>query len=115
MRKIKSSLQDIVQDIQEFYRVKEYHFMTLNGVALEANLIEVQWIFASYEEGAITLFYVQVSEDALIPSIAHLIPSAMLSQREIVDMFGLKVEDSQRGLYLDEDSLQKPLTLGCAL
>ncbi len=49
-----------------------------------------------------------------IPSLVDILPSAIISQRELVDMFGLKVEDSSKGLYLDEDSLSAPLG-SCAL
>ncbi|MFT7860124.1 MAG: NADH-quinone oxidoreductase subunit C [Sulfurimonas sp.] len=116
MKKIEVTLKNVVNVIREFYKPHKHHFLTLNGVAIDEQTTEIQWIFSEY--GAmdkITLFYTDVKEDELIPSIVEIIPSAIISQREIVDMFGLKVEDSQSGLYLDEDSLQKPLSYGCAL
>jgi NADH:ubiquinone oxidoreductase subunit C len=61
------------------------------------------------------VFFTDVKDSDTIPSITSIIPSAIVSQREIVDMFGIKVEDSESGFYLDEDSLQKPLSFGCAL
>lgn len=116
MTKIETSLEEIVSKIEAFYDEKKHHFLTLNGVAIEQNVTEIQWIFAPYDNAEdITIFYILVSDDITLPSISHLIPSAVISQREVVDMFGIKIEDTDRGLYLDEDSLQKPLSLGCAL
>ena len=116
MQKIEVTLKNVANVIQEFYKPKIHHFLTLNGVALDEETTQIQWIFSEYGEMDKTiLFYVEVKEDDVIPSIVDTIPSAIISQREIVDMFGLKVQDSESGLYLDEDSLQKPLSLGCAL
>ena len=114
MNKTKSSLKTIVKDIEEFYKNEKHHFLTLNGVALDKDTIEVQWIFCEYgKENSESIFYIEVTLNDTIPSITHILPSAIISQRELVDMFGLQVEGSQKGLYLDEDSLTAPL--GCAL
>lgn len=116
MQKIEVTLSNVVDSIREFYQVKKHHFLTLNGVALDAKTTEIQWIFSHYGEvDHLVVFFVNVDEDATIPSIVEIIPSAIISQREIVDMFGIKVQETQSGLYLDEDSLQKPLSLGCKL
>ncbi len=116
MKKVEVTLKNVVNVIREFYKPTKHHFLTLNGLAIDENTTEIQWIFSKYNsQDHITVFYTNVKEDDLIPSITQIIPSAIISQREIVDMFGLKVEDSQSGLYLDEDSLQKPLSFGCAL
>ncbi|MDY0116636.1 MAG: NADH-quinone oxidoreductase subunit C [Sulfurimonadaceae bacterium] len=115
MQKIQSSLETIIDDIEKFYNYKEWHFLTLNGVALEDDKLEVQWIFSRYDAlDDVMVYHIEVPYDALIPSIVHLIPSAIISQRELVDMFGIKVEGSTKGLYLDEDSMQSPLK-GCQL
>lgn len=115
MNKIKSSLETIVQDIEKFYIESKHHFLTLNGVALDENTIEVQWIFCEYGiQNSNTVFYVEVKKDETVPSVTQILPSAIISQRELVDMFGLKVEDSEKGLYLDEDSLTAPLG-SCAI
>ena len=49
MKKIKLSLDLVVDTIKEFYNEKEWHFLTLNGVSLEDEKLEVQWIFSKYE------------------------------------------------------------------
>jgi len=116
MKKIEVTLKNVVNVIREFYKPTKHHFLTLNGLAIDEQTTEIQWIFSEYAKtDEIIVFYVDVKEDDIIPSIVEIIPSAIISQREIVDMFGLKVEDSQSGLYLDEDSLAKPLSFGCAI
>jgi len=115
MDKIKSSLQMIVTDIKEFYIESKHHFLGLSGVVLEADIIEIQWIFCEYGvKNSEKVFYIEISKENTIPSIVEFIPSAIISQREIVDMFGLEVEDTTKGLYLDEDSLEAPLG-GCKI
>ena len=116
MKKIEVSLESVRDSIKEFYRPTVYHFLTLNGVALDETKTEIQWIFSKYGEvDSSMMFYTIVNQDDVIPSIADIIPSAIISQREIVDMFGIEIEGSEKGLYLDEDSLQKPLSGGCVI
>lgn len=110
MKKIKVTLENIVDEIKSFYDYKKWHFLTINGVALKDNRLEVQWIFSKYEAmNEIVIFYAEIAYKSLIPSIADVIPSAIISQRELVDMFGVEVEGSEKGLYLDADSMQMPL------
>ena len=111
INRIQTSLPTVVEDIKKFYDKKIWHFLTLNGVKLDSENTEIQWIFSKY--GAIdevTMLYTSVKQDEIIPSIVEILPSAIISQREIVDMFGITVENSEKGLYLDEDSEQMPLS-----
>ena len=111
MKKIKVTLKNVVFDIKEFYDEKLWHFITLNGVALEDEKTEIQWIFSKYESlDDVVVYYAEIEQGDVVPSIVDIIPSAIISQREIVDMFGIKVEGSDKGLYLDEDSMQMPLS-----
>ena len=115
MKKIKITLENIRENIKNFYDERVWHFITINGVALSDSKTEVQWIFSKYEVmDEIVVFYIEVEQDAKIPSVVDMIPSAIISQRELVDMFGIEVEGSDKGLYLDSDSLQMPLS-GCSL
>ena len=115
MIKNKVYLSNIKEEIKKFYDYKIWHFLTLNGVALDENRLEVQWIFSKYETmDEIVIFYVEVDYTEKIPSILDILPSAIMSQRELVDMFGIEVEGSEKGLYLDEDSVVAPLK-GCSL
>ena len=110
MRKIKVELTEIRESIKEFYDEKIWHFITLNGVSLEENKAEIQWIFSKYEAmEEIVVYFAEVDYTQTIPSIVDIIPSAIISQRELADLFGIDVEGSERGLYLDKDSTQMPL------
>ena len=105
-----TSLETVVEDIKKFYHKEQHHFLTLNGLKIDEETTQVQWIFSTYGEvDEITMFYVDVKQYEVIPSVVEILPSAIISQREIVDMFGLDVEGSTKGLYLDEDSEQMPL------
>lgn len=115
MNKIEVSLDNVRDKIKEFYNEREWHFLTLNGVALEDDKLEVQWIFSKYDtKNEIVVYYAEIGYEDIIPSIVDIIPSAIISQRELVDMFGAIVEGSEKGLYLDEDSMQSPLS-SCGL
>jgi Ni,Fe-hydrogenase III component G len=115
MKKIKVSLESVREEIESFYDYKKWHFLTLNGLALAENKMEVQWIFSKYEAmDEIVVYYAEIEYTETIPSVVDMIPSAIISQREIVDMFGVKVDGSEKGLYLDEDSMQRPLS-GCSI
>lgn len=115
MKKIEVSLSNVVDEIKKFYDYKQWHFLTLNGVALEDNKLEIQWIFSRYEVMDETvIYYAVIDYTDIIPSIVDIIPSAEISQRELLDMFGVEVEGSEKGLYLDEDSVQSPLS-GCSI
>lgn len=119
IEKRESTLKTIKSDIKNFYDKKRWHFLTLNGVMLDQNSIEIQWIFTQYnlkediekeiKDKRPVVFYCQITKDDIVPDISDILPSAIISQREIVDMFGVSVQNSTKGLYLDEDSLQMPL------
>ncbi|RXJ54442.1 NADH-quinone oxidoreductase subunit C [Candidatus Marinarcus aquaticus] len=116
MNKIAVELDELFSMIERFYDKTKHSFLTLNALSVDEDTIEVQWIFSHYyEKEHITLFYALINPNQTIPSITSLIPSAVISQREIVDMFGVKVEDTQAGLYLDEDSVKAPLRVGYGL
>jgi NADH:ubiquinone oxidoreductase subunit C len=115
MEKIEVTIDNLKDKLKEFYKPKQWHFLTLNGVALDEKSIELQWIFSKYYEiDNIVMFYLIVDCNQVIPSVVDIIPSAIISQREAVDMFGIEIEDSPKGLYLDKDSKQMPLS-GCRL
>jgi len=72
-------------------------------------------MFSRYESlDDVVIYYAEIERGEVVPSIVDIVPSAIISQREIVDLFGVKIEGSAKGLYLDEDSLQMPLS-GCSL
>jgi len=110
MTKIETSLESVVADIREFYDPQAFHFLTVNGIDTGEGKVELQWIFAAYGvKDDIRAFYTVVPYDVSVPSVVSVIPSAFLSEREIVDLFGLSIEGAAKGLYLDEDSMPTPL------
>ena len=111
MQKIEVDLADIRDEIQKFYDEKVWHFLTLNGVGLDDEKLEVQWIFSKYKSmDEVVIYFANIKYSDVVPTIVDIVPSAIISQRELVDMFGVEVEGSDKGLYLDEDSLQMPLS-----
>lgn len=110
MRKIETTLPTLLADIGAFYEAKKWHFLTVNGIDLGDGKIELQWIFSAYGVKDEVVIYSALSDyETPVPSVVSLIPSAFMGEREIVDMFGLKVDGAAKGLYLDEDSTQHPL------
>ena len=110
MTKIETTLNTLVDDITKFYEPKQWHFLTLNGIDLGEEKIELQWVFAKYAVKDETIIYYAMSDyKTLVPTITTLIPSAIMGEREVVDMFGIEIEGAKKGLYLDEDSLSMPL------
>ncbi len=111
INRIQTNLSSVVEDITKFYDKKVWHFLTLNGVKLDDENTEIQWIFSKYGScDELVMFYTSVTQNEIIPSVVEILPSAIISQREIVDMFGIEVENSEKGLYLDADSQQMPLS-----
>jgi NADH:ubiquinone oxidoreductase subunit C len=110
MRKIETTLATVLNDIRAFYIPKEWHFLSVNGIDLGEGKIELQWIFSRYGvKDEVVIYYALSDYEAPVPSIVSLIPSSIMGEREIVDMFGLTVDGAESGLYLDEDSLAHPL------
>jgi NADH:ubiquinone oxidoreductase subunit C len=110
MRKIETTLSSLLADIGTFYEPRKWHFLSVNGIDLGEGKIELQWIFSAYGmKDEIVIYYALSDYETPIPSLVSLIPSAIMGEREIVDMFGLSVDGTERGLYLDEDSMPHPL------
>lgn len=110
MTKIETALDSLIRDIGMFYKADAWHFITVNGIDLGEGKIELQWIFSRYGvKDEVVVYYLISDYETPIPSIVGLIPSAIMGEREIVDLFGLKIDNIEHGLYLDEDSLPHPL------
>lgn len=115
MRKIEITIDTLLSEIESFYNYKEWHFLTINGIDLGDNSIELQWIFSKYGvKDDMVVFFAITDYETKIPSLTKLIPSAIMGEREVVDMFGLDIVGIEGGLYLDEDSATTPLK-GCAI
>lgn len=110
MKKTETSLETLLEDLKQHFDYRKWHFMTVNGVNLGDGTIELQWIFNRYGvKDAIEAYYVVITPDQSVPSVTSLFPAAIMSEREVVDLFGISIEGAEKGLFLDEDSEQKPL------
>lgn len=108
MKKIEVSLQNLKSEVSSFYATEEWHFMGMNGVDVDGR-VEVQWFFVPYnDEEEPRCLTCLVEHDALIPSLTELIPSAWASEGEFYDFFDVKIENAEKGFFLDEDD-QRPL------
>lgn len=102
-------IENLKDSIKEFYDPRTWHFVTLNASDI-GGICKLQWIFTKYEtKEELKVFECDVPFDSTIPSVADIIPSAIMSEMEVVDLFGLKIDDVKSGLYLDETSVQTPL------
>ncbi|QDF27879.1 NADH-quinone oxidoreductase subunit C [Halarcobacter anaerophilus] len=109
IEKIEVNIDEVKNKIKEFYKPDLWHFVCLNANDIEGTC-KLQWIFSKYEEKEnFTVFECDVAFNATVPTITDIIPSAIMSEMEIVDLFGLKIQTIKKGLYLDETSQQTPL------
>jgi len=110
MKKIDVTIENVIATIEAFYKPREWHFLTLNALNAPEDAIELQWIFSRYgAKDEMVIFTLTCKRDVTIPTLTGVIPSAIMSERETVDMFGVTIEGAEKGLYLDEDSRQMPL------
>jgi Ni,Fe-hydrogenase III component G len=114
MKKIETTLEEAVDTIRKFYDPSLWNFLTLNAIDLGEGKVELQWIFSRYDTKEEPLIYWCLSDyKAPVPSLTTFIPSAIMGEREVVDMFGLTIEGIEGKLYLSDDSLKTPLkTMG---
>ena len=103
------NLEELREKVLAFYDPYIWHFVTLNGTHTQSGC-QLQWIFSKYNSAdEYVVFEAIVSYDAIIPTIKDIIPSAIMSEMEVVDLFGLNIENTAQGLYLDETSIKHPL------
>jgi ech hydrogenase subunit D len=114
MNKIEIKIENLLEELTNFYDEKTHHFMTINLVNIDETQVELQWIFREYTSSKTFTFFTQTSKDTLIPSITSLVPSATLAQRELVDIFEINIENTSKGLYIDENDTES-ISMGCAL
>ncbi len=109
MKRIDTTIEQVVDDIGKFYQYNKHHFMVINAVDL-GEQIEVQWFFCDYEAPAeVTMFAAQVKPDQQIPSICRIVPSAWVAEAELVDLMGINIENAKKGFVLEEDFEGSPL------
>lgn len=109
MKKIETTKETLLEDLEKFYEFDKWHFVTVNCVDL-GDGFEVQYFFSRYNVYDDNIcYFLKIDYKEEIPSILSIIPSAYLGEGEMVDMFGTKIKGVGRGLFLDRDSIQTPL------
>ncbi len=107
---IETSLEKLKDDIKNFYDPSKYHFITINAIDFGNGKVNLKYFFSKYDtmEEPIA-FSLDVTYEDTIPTITDIIPSAWISEAELADLFGLKIEGAQKGLFLEPDSPPAPL------
>lgn len=107
---IKVSLDNVRDKIKEFYNFHKYHYVTINATDNGEN-ITIDWIFSDLnEKNRIYVFRAEnIGYEDFIPSIKDIVKISWLAEFELADLFGLNVEGAQKGVFLEEDSIQAPL------
>ncbi len=109
MKKIETNSKNLLSDIGVFYDYKIHHFITVNGVDL-GDKMEIQYLFTRYDsKEEVICYFLNMDYDEQIPSIVSIIPPAYMGEGEVVDMFGIKIQNISKGLLLEDDSQQAPL------
>ncbi len=109
MKKIETTIENVKEDIREFYNPDMHHFMVMNVVEVN-DKIEVQWFFVDYAAPyEITTFYVLINPETEIPSIKDIVESSWVAEAELVDLMNIKIQNTQKGFVLEPDFEIGPL------
>jgi len=113
MNYIEVTLDNVKEKIKNFYNYNKHHYVTINATD-NGNNVTIDWIFSDLEEkNKLYIFRAEnVGYEDLIPSIIDIVKIAWLAEFELADLFGLNVEGAQKGVFLEEDSIQAPLRKG---
>ena len=114
MKRVETSIENVKNDIRNFYHPELHHFIVMNAVELgeksDSCRIEVQWFFCDYASPSeITAFCAQVTPDVEIPSMTDIISSAWVAEAELVDLIDIKIENTSKGFVLEPDFETGPL------
>ncbi len=109
MKRIETSLENVKDDIGNFYKPDMHHFMVMNAVDL-GEKIEVQWFFSDYANPSnIIAFCVQINPNVEIPSIRDIVESSWVAEAELVDLMNIKIQNTAKGFVLESDFESGPL------
>ncbi|WP_457678915.1 NADH-quinone oxidoreductase subunit C [Thermovibrio sp.] len=112
VEEVKVPLREVRRTVKEFYDPEKWHFITVNAVDLGGK-VELKWFFTPYgEEESFKVIVSEAGYEDEIPTLTYLVPSAWISEWELADLFGLKVEGAKTGLFLEPDSPKAPLRRG---
>ena len=109
MKRIETSIDQVKNDIRNFYKPDLHHFMVINAVDL-GEKIEIQWFFCDYAyPGEITAFCTQILPETEISSIRGIVESAWVAEAELVDLMNINIENTAKGFVLEPDFESGPL------
>ena len=110
INQIEINLNDLQNEIKKFYDYRAHHLVCINATDNADDSVKLQWIFSHYEEkDKWTIFVTDVNYGTTVPTIKEIVPAAIMSEMEIIDLSGLEVQNTNKGLYLDERSPDAPL------
>ena len=110
MNKIETTIDKVRDDIANFYKFDQHHFIVMNAIDMGGEKIEVQWFFHDYADASVeTMFYLFCSPADSIPSMGSFIDSAWVAESELADLLGLNIENAIKGFVLEPDSKVAPL------
>lgn len=109
VQKIDIEMSEIKKTIQSFYNPSQWHLTMVNGIDLGSGF-EIQWVFANYKEYNKLYMYAATADyDQQIPTITDIIPMAWVSEAEVHDLLGAKIDKAEKGIFLDADMPHAPL------
>ncbi|GEM_PF-1281615 len=102
---------EIKAKIVEFYNPNIWHFVSINGL-YETNELEIQWCFTKLNaKDEWKVFVAKTPEDAILPSLADILPTAKMYEGELRDLLDAKFENSVKGMFIEVDGLEAPLRI----
>lgn len=105
------TLQEIRSAIVGFYDPEIWHFVCINGL-FENDELEIQWCFAKIGvKNEWKVFYAKAPGDALLPSLADIMPTARMYEGELRDLLDANFENSVKGMFIELDGLEAPLRI----
>lgn len=104
-------LTEIKTEIESFYDPQLWHFVCINGL-FENNELEIQWCFTrigAHDEWRV--LYALAPEDAILPTLADLLPTARMYEGELRDLLDARFENSVKGMFIELDGVNAPLRI----
>jgi Ni,Fe-hydrogenase III component G len=104
-------MENIRSAIEAFYDKRVWHFVCINGL-FENDELEIQWVFTKIgARDEWKLFYAKAAGDAVLPSLADLLPTARMYEGELRDLLDVRFENSVKGMFIEVDGPEAPLRI----
>ena len=105
------SMETVRSAVEQFYDPDVWHFACINGL-FENDELEIQWVFTKIgAKDEWKAFYATAPGDAVLPSLADLLPTARMYEGELRDLLDANFENSVKGMFIELDGLQAPLRI----